>query len=75
MVELLGYIVAWTNRAVLFQCHYWHGPEWLPRSQVDVQEFPDSTEVHVRVSPFVAKAKSINEVGERLNRSDDYGQG
>ncbi len=64
-MEFLGYIVAGTARAILFQDHFWHEPDWMPRSQIHITDDFDSNEVHIKASPWICQQKNIHEFKER----------
>ena len=64
-MQFIGYVIGYTNRAVLFQDHYWHKPDWMPRSQIQLYFDPDSIEATVYATPWICKQKEISESQER----------
>ena len=67
MTTLIGYVQATTPKSILFIDHYWHAPEWLPLSQLDMIPGEESSEVHVHLSAFIVRVKEIREFEERKN--------
>lgn len=63
-----GYVVMQTSKAFLFHGHYWHEPEWLPKSQVLVRGNPDAgaEEVVVLVAGWLAEKNKFEEFKERM---------
>ena len=71
MPQLNGYVVTQTTKAVLFWDHFWHGPLWLPKSQM--HEWcgnPDSpyVEVQVVITDWIANKQEppLYEFTERM---------
>ncbi len=62
MARFIGYVVASTDRAVLFLDHFWSAPDWMPKSQITVlpRDF-DSMEVQLDASPWICNQKGIRE--------------
>lgn len=55
-----GTIHVITSKALLFQCHYWEGPVWFPRSQTAIR--PDGDEwVIIEVQDWLTKKRGILE--------------
>lgn len=65
-MQFIGYIIGHTERAILFQDHFWHEPDWMPRSQVDLYFDSESIEVTMQASQWICKQKEISEFQERL---------
>ena len=63
----IGYPVAISNKAVLFQDHFWHGPEWLPFSQIEFNTAPDTNEASVDVAGWLCKKRGLQEFTEVKN--------
>lgn len=61
-----GYIIADTVRAVLFQSHYWHAAEWMPKSQIAIRREDDTPEVVIVATPWIAGQKGLEEFTERV---------
>jgi hypothetical protein len=59
--EFIGYIVAETQRAYLFQDHYWTNPDWMPKSQVETLRDDETHEVRLRASGWISEQKGIQE--------------
>lgn len=59
-----GVIHAASAKAILFQCHFWWAPMWLPRSQIEVVEDPDGEERIVRVSDWLSRQDRLEEFTE-----------
>lgn len=57
----IGWVEAVTNKAILFQGHFWHASEWLPFSQVTCEPLPGTDETVVAVSEWMARTKGISE--------------
>lgn len=57
-----GYILHDTNRAVLFQSHYWEEPDFMPKSQIEIIRDPDTDEVVLIASSWISKQKGLKEV-------------
>ena len=66
-VTLLGRIIQSSKKAVLFQDHFWHMSEWLPRSQLTIKEFIGYDEYLLKLSSWIADKKNIHEFEERKN--------
>jgi len=60
-VYLIGYIVAESNRAVLFQDHYWDEPDWMPKTQAAIVRDPDTHEVQLSCSDWISRQKELKE--------------
>lgn len=57
-----GVIHFMSARAVLFQCHYWEGPIWIPLSQSEIiQDFDSPLEVVLKVSPWLCNKNELEE--------------
>jgi len=56
-----GNILFCTSKAIRFQSHYWAGPLWLPMSQVEIVEEPESLECVVKASPWICGQKGLKE--------------
>lgn len=66
MNQFIGYVLASTTRAILFQDHFWHQPEWFPRSQITVMPpEPDNTEFRFTASDWICQQKEVEEFQER----------
>lgn len=55
-----GLTLFYSQRSVLFQCHYWDGPLWFPLSQTEIIEDGDDSHV-LRLSDWLAKKRGILE--------------
>lgn len=65
-----GYVVTFTDRAVLFWDHYWHKPEFFPKSQTTVEFDPNTDETVMKASNWICVQKNIRE-GQEV--TDDAG--
>lgn len=63
--QFIGFILGHTNKAVLFQDHYWHVPDWMPRSQIDLYYDPESIEATILASEWICGQKKMQEYQER----------
>lgn len=61
-----GYVEAETQKAFLFQDHFWHSPDWMPKSQVDVVRYDDTHEITLVAQPWICGQKGIRECVERV---------
>jgi len=75
MSEFIGYVLADTNRAILFQDHFWHLPDWMPKSQVDIIRYHDTLEVQITASAWIVGKKGMREFTERTPEDFEDGQG
>jgi len=57
----IGYLEDETDKAYLFQDHYWSGSDWLPKSQVDIIRSDETFEVKLLASPWICSKKEIQE--------------
>jgi hypothetical protein len=64
-VKLLGYITTETAKAILFWDHFWHGPEWFPKSQVQIGREQNTDEVSIEPSAWIARQNGVREFEER----------
>ena len=62
----IGEVDAVSPKAMLFQGQFWHGPEWLPFSQITSTPLPGTSEVLVEVSEWMSRTKGIREFQEFL---------
>lgn len=69
-MQFIGYILATTDRALLFQDHFWHEPGWLPKSQVTVIRDDETMETKLVASPWICKAKNLQEFEERMGADE-----
>lgn len=69
-LQFIGFIEAETQRAYLFQDHFWHGPEWLPKSQAEVVEQEGSHEVVIFASSWISSRADLTEFAERKNDAE-----
>lgn len=60
-VHLIGYIIAESPRAFLFQDHYWDEPDWMPKRQCETLRDPDTFEVQLKASDWIADQKGLEE--------------
>lgn len=60
----IGYAVANTPKAILFQDHFWHTPSWMPKSQIEVFREDDTEELIVKATPWICKQKRLDEFTE-----------
>lgn len=68
----VGYALAETTHAVLLQDHFWHAPDWFPKSQVRVYRDTDTAEVRFSPSPFICgKKPGLDEFKEWSPQTDD----
>ncbi len=67
MPQFLGYIHHDTAKAILFQDHFWHAPEWLPKSHVIVKRDYDTIEVSVVTMAWITRQTGLREFMERKN--------
>jgi hypothetical protein len=59
----IGYLLNETDRAYLFQDHFWEGNsgDWFPKSQADIIRSPDTIEVKILASAWICQKKNIDE--------------
>lgn len=62
-----GFVIAETDRALLFQSHYWLNADWLPRSQITILREIDTHEIRVLASNWICLQKNIEEFKMRNN--------
>lgn len=63
----IGKVLWWTPRAMLFQDHFWHEPEWYPLSQIEVKSVDlDHMEYIIVASNWITQQKGIYEFAERI---------
>lgn len=63
-MRLIGVVIADTNRAFYFQDWYWHGPDWIPKSQAEIIRDPDTFEVTITLSNWISEKKPYDEFQE-----------
>ena len=56
-MTFIGYIEADTDRAILFQDHYWASHDWFPKSQVEIIRYVDTHEVQIVASAWICGKK------------------
>jgi len=62
MLTFEGEIILNTARAIRFQGNFWEASLWLPKSQIEIIEDPDSPfEVVVKAKPWIARVKDLHE--------------
>jgi hypothetical protein len=64
--RFIGYVEVETAKALLFQDHFWHEPDWMPKSQVEVMRDIESNEVVLEASNWICKQKGASEFEEVL---------
>lgn len=64
MTHFIGYILDDTPRAIIFQDHHWHAPQFMPKSQCTLIMSDDSTEVQLIASDWITKQKELVEFVE-----------
>lgn len=69
--EFLGGVVFRTAKAVLFQDHFWEGPEWMPLSQIQLVQDAGVAEYSVKASQWICTAKGIREFEYRSNPPEE----
>jgi hypothetical protein len=57
----IGYIETETDRALLFQDHFWTGSDWFPKSQIQIHRYEDTHEVRISASSWICGKKNIQE--------------
>lgn len=67
--QFIGYIHFETARAFLFQDHFWHSPDWMPKSQVTIRRTDETAEVSVEASNWISEQKGLKEFEERTDAS------
>ena len=72
-MTFIGYVEAETDRALLFQDHWWHYAEWLPKTQISVLHDFDTHEVMVQASPWICGVKNLIEFKERKEKPEMRG--
>lgn len=70
-----GLILANTPKSILFHCHYWEDPEWMPKSQIDVLREDDTSEVRVLTSKWIADQKGLKEFTYRPKENKEETNG
>lgn len=70
-MQFIGVIKGSTDNAVLFQDWFWHGAEWLPRSQSELRRDPETMEAVVHVTDWIAGKKNLKEFAERTQAEID----
>lgn len=62
MAVFVGYVEHETDKAILFQDHFWEGPEWFPTSQLQMQrDYTCSLEVIINVADWLCDKNDIKE--------------
>ena len=61
----IGYVEVETDRAYLFQDHYWQEPDWMPKTQVEVLRDYDTHEVQMLATSWICDKKGIREFESR----------
>lgn len=61
MMQFIGYLLAETNRALLFQDHFWESSTWMPKSQIDVFRDSSTFEVRIKASDWISRQKCLRE--------------
>lgn len=56
-----GYILQQTQKAILFESHYWEGALWFPTSQIAVTHDFDSMEKVIDVKTWLCRKRGIYE--------------
>ncbi len=69
-LQFIGYVIADTNRAILFHDHFWESPVWWPKSQISVFQNDDTQEVSVSVAEWLCEKNHIQEFKYRPENSD-----
>jgi hypothetical protein len=59
--EFIGYVLHETGRAILFQDHYWTGPNWMPKSQTTLFTEPDTDEVRLHATEWICGKNNVVE--------------
>lgn len=67
----IGFVETETDRAILFQDHFWGRSDWFPKSQIDVLREDDTHEVRILASAWICNAKQINEFQYRSTEEID----
>jgi hypothetical protein len=57
----IGYELNSSNRAILFQDHYWEQPEWLPKSAVEIIRNVDTYEVRLKLASWFSSKNGFRE--------------
>lgn len=63
----IGFIEVETDRALLFQDHFWHEPDWMPKSQVEIMREYDTHEVKLIATAWICEKKELKEFNEVKN--------
>jgi hypothetical protein len=71
MATFIGYVMAETQRAILFHDHFWKNPDWMPKSQIEMITDDQSCELVVVATPWICGKKDIHEFKERDNDPPD----
>lgn len=61
----IGYVEVETDKAYLFQDHFWQEPDWIPKAQVTMLRDYDTCEVQILASPWICDKKGIREFESR----------
>lgn len=69
MLTFEGRIVFGTQKAILFQGHYWHAPEWLPRSASTIKPDGEDTVV-IGIAAWLCRKNGFNEFEELHNEPE-----
>lgn len=63
--QFIGFIVAYSGKAILFQDHFWWSPRWLPRSQLlFVDPATDTDENVIQVKDWLCNKNGLDEFTE-----------
>lgn len=70
--SFVGTIKFQTGKAILFQDHFWEGPEWMPKSQILSTADPSNPqELHIQASQWICSAKGISEFTHINNAEEE----
>jgi hypothetical protein len=64
-MQFIGYVEVETDRAYLFQDHYWDEPDWMPKTQVEVLRNYDTSEVQILATSWICSKKGLREFESR----------
>jgi len=71
MSQFTGYVIVETQRAFMFQDHFWHIPEWVPKSQTTVINGHADAEITIKLAGWLVKKNGWKEFTEIKEPKDD----
>lgn len=71
--HFLGYVLFETDKALMFIDHFWHYPDWMPKSQAQVIRSPGTQEVEIIATAWICGKKGVEEFTEVTEEPEKYG--